>query len=148
MTHYVVVGYDGTKRGRAAVSKAIDLAARERCDIVVVCTHERPADFSNAPFLLGRLDESAWVREWEQQTQEDLRHEIMRIRLAGVDAVAECSLDDPADLLHDLAEELDADYIVVPDDSEGVLADLIVGSMAQRLKRTSRVPVVVVRDDE
>ncbi|MBM3146768.1 MAG: universal stress protein, partial [Actinobacteria bacterium] len=101
-----------------------------------------------APFLLGRLDESAWVREWEQQTQEDLRHEIMRIRLAGVDAVAECSLDDPTDLLRELAEELDADYIVIPDDSEGLVADLLVGSMARRLKRMSRVPVVVVRDDK
>ena len=145
---HVVVGYDGTPRARAASAKAIALARQQgECEVVVVCTHERPPDFSNAPFLLGRLNERRWLEEWEQQAAEDLKHEVLRIRLAGVDATAECSLEDPVRLLEDVAAQIDGQYIVVPDDSEGFWHDLVVGSTAKRLRRTSRVPVVTVRDD-
>ena len=37
--------------------------------------------------------------------------------------------------------------IVLPDDSGGALHEALVGSIAGRLRRTSKVPVVVVRDD-
>lgn len=148
VSRHVVVGFDGTKRGRAAVSRAIAIAKRKGdCDIVVVCTHDRPADFSGAPFLLGRLDDAAWRREWEQETSEELEHEVLRIRLAGVEARSACSLEDPAKMLRDIAKELDAEYIVLPDDSGGLIHDLLVGSIVRRLRRSSRVPVVVVNDD-
>lgn len=144
----MVVGFDGTLRGRAAVARAIALAKRKSdCDLVVVCMHDRPPDFSHAPFLLGHLDEQAWLREWEHETAEDLEHALLRIRLAGVEASAACTLDDPVRLLEDIAREMDAECIVVPDDSEGLLHDLVIGSNARRLRRTSRVPVVIVRED-
>lgn len=148
MPRHVVVGFDGTKQGRAAVSRAIAIAKREGdCRIVVVCTHDRPADFSGAPFLLGRLDESAWRREWQRRTDEDLEHEVLRIRLAGVEATSACRPDDPAELLREVAEEVDAEYIVLPEDSRGLLHDMLVGSIARRLRRSSHIPVVTVQDE-
>jgi nucleotide-binding universal stress UspA family protein len=148
--HHVVVGYDGTPRARAATARAIRLAQQEAdSEIVVVCTHERPPDFSRAPFLLGHVDERQWFEEWRQQTDADLRHELTRIRLAGVDAsAAACTLEDPVQLLEDVAADVGGELIVVPDDSGGVLHDLVLGSTVRRLKRTSKVPVVVVRDEE
>jgi hypothetical protein len=144
----VVLGYDGTQDGKAASAAAIALAHREPdCEVFVVCLHERPPDFSNAPFLLGRVGEKEWLEEWRRQTDEDMRHEVTRIRLAGLDATSTCSLDDPVRLLEDAATGQDGRYIVVPDDSHGLLHDLLVGSTARRLKKTSRVPVVAVRAD-
>jgi len=149
MRRRVVVGFDGTLRARAAVARAITLAKRKRdSEIVVVCTHDRPPDFSHAPFLIGHIDESQWFREWSEQATEDLEHEVARIRLAGVEASSTCGYDDPVDLLEKIAEEVGADYIVVPDDREGLLHDLIIGSIARRLMQTSSVPVLPVRGDE
>ena len=45
-------------------------------------------------------------------------------------------------LLKRVAAEVDAEYIVVPDDSAGTLHDLVVGSTAKRLRRASKVPIV------
>jgi nucleotide-binding universal stress UspA family protein len=142
---HVVLGFDGSPKARAASDAAIAWAKRhEDTDILVVCAHDRPPDFSASPFLLGQVDESRWHKEWEQQTEDDLRHEATRIRLAGVDAAVTCSLQDTVGLLEHVADEVGAECIVVPDDGGGLLHDLIIGSTARRLKRTSKVPVVVV----
>ena len=147
-SRHLVLGYDGSSKARSASDRAIALAQRhENTDIVVVCAHERPPDFSGSPFLLGSIDETHWRTEWEQETGEDLKHEALRIRLAGVEATVTCSLGDPVQLLEDVAAQVDAECIVVPDDDGGLLHELIVGSLARRLKRTSKVPVVAVRDE-
>jgi nucleotide-binding universal stress UspA family protein len=146
-SHHVVLGYDGSPEARTASDRAIALAqGNEDTDIVVVCAHERPPDFSGSPFLLGSIDETRWRREWEQETAEDLKHEATRIRLAGVEATVTCSPEDPVRLLEDVAARVGAECIVVPDDDEGLLHDLIIGSSVRRLKRTSKVPVVAVRN--
>jgi len=146
-SHHVVLGYDGSPTARAASDRAISLArAHEDTDIVLVCAHERPPDFSGSPFLLGSIDETRWWREWDRETTEDLKHEATRIRLAGVEATATCSPEDPVRLLEDVATRVGAEYIVVPDDDEGLLHDLVIGSSVRRLKRTSTVPVLAVRN--
>lgn len=148
-SRHVVLGFDGSPEARIASDAAIAWAKRhEDTDIVVVCAHDRPPDFSAAPFLLGQIDETGWQKEWEQQTADDLRHEATRIRLAGVDAAVACSREDTVQLLEHVADEVGAECIVVPDDDGGLLHDLIVGSTARRLRRTSRVPVVVVREGD
>jgi len=50
--------------------------------------------------------------------------------------------------MRQVAAEVDAECVIVPDDSGGALHDLVVGSNAKRLKRASRVPVVVVGDEK
>ena len=148
-SRHVVLGFDGSPQARIASDAAIAWAKRhEDTDIVVVCAHDRPPDFSGSPFLLGQIDETGWQKEWEQQTADDLGHEATRIRLAGVDAAVACSLEDTVHLLEDVADEVGAECIVVPDDDGGLLHDLIVGSTARRLKRTSKVPVVVVPEGD
>jgi nucleotide-binding universal stress UspA family protein len=146
-SRHVVLGYDGSSTARTATDRAIRLArGNGDTDIVLVCAHERPPDFSGSPFLLGSIDETRWWRDWQRETAEDLDHEAMRIRLAGVDATVTCSPEDPVRLLEDVAARVGAECIVVPDDDEGLLHDLIVGSSVRRLKRTSPVPVVAVRN--
>ena len=147
-TRHVVLGYDGSSNARTASDKAIALAKRHSdTDIVVVCAHDRPPDFSGSPFLLGQIDETRWQKDWEQETAEDLKHEAMRIRLAGVEATVTCSPEDPVRLLEDVAAKVGAECIVVPDDDVGLLHALIFGSSVRRLKRTSKVPVVAVRNE-
>ena len=144
----MVLGYDGSPAAKAAADEEIALAKeRGECDIVVVSTHERLPQFDRMPFLLGRIDESQWRREWRDSTEQDLHHEVTRIRLAGVEARPVCSPDDPIDLLQRVAVEIDAECIVVADDRGGALRDALVGSIAKRLRRVSKIPVVVVGDE-
>ena len=75
-----------------------------------------------------------------------MKHEAMRIRLAGVEATVTCNPEDPVRLLEDVAAQVGAECIVVPDDDDGLLRDLIIGSSVRRLRRTSAVPVVAVRN--
>jgi nucleotide-binding universal stress UspA family protein len=91
------------------------------------------------------FQQSQWLREWRDKTTEDLHHEVMRIQLAGVEARAVFSPEDPVRLLKRVAAEAGVECIVVPDDSGGALHEAFVGSIAGRLKRRCPVPLVVVR---
>lgn len=141
----IVVAFDGTAPARAAVNRAIQLArARRSRAIVLVCTHDRPPDFSRHPFTGRPLAPATWQTRWADQTAAQMQHEVLRIRLAGFDARAVCAYDDPADLVLRIARETRAAMIVAPDDRTSTLRDLFFGSLTRRLARERQIPVIFV----
>jgi nucleotide-binding universal stress UspA family protein len=151
MTRSIVVGYDGTAAGTAAIDKAISMARDGHgWRIVLVCTHERPADFRGHPFrmihppFLHDVPPQAWIDEWSARVAKDMEHAVLRVRLAGIDASVTCTLDDPADLIDRVARDVQARFIVVADDQAGALHDLVLGSLTRQLLHRCTTPVVVV----
>jgi nucleotide-binding universal stress UspA family protein len=154
MIRNIVVGYDGTAGGRAAVDKALAIARDgSGWKIVLVCTHERPADFRGHPFRMIRppflhdVRPEAWIEEWSTRVGKDMEHALLRVRLAGVEASATCALDDPADLIERVARDVNARFIVVADDQGGALHDLVLGSLTKQLLHRCEAPLVVVHPE-
>jgi nucleotide-binding universal stress UspA family protein len=144
----IVVGFDGTPAARDAVGRAIRLgAARGRSEIILVCTHDRPPDFSRHPFTGRLLQPRSWPQEWAGRVAHEMEHEAIRVRLAGLKASVVCSYDDPDQLLIQVARRAGADTIVVSDDRRGFWYDHILGSVTRRLLHDSDVPVVIVPRD-
>jgi nucleotide-binding universal stress UspA family protein len=151
MGRRIVVGYDGTTGGRAAVDKAIAIARDgSGWKIVLVCTHERPADFRGhqlrffRPRFIHEVSPQTWIDEWSARVARDMDHIVRRVRLAGIDATATCALDDPADLIERVAREVRASFVVVAYDQGSALHDLVLGSLTRRLLHRCEMPVVVV----
>jgi nucleotide-binding universal stress UspA family protein len=151
MTRSIVVGYDGSAGGRAAVDKAIAIAREgSGWEIVLVCTHERPADFRGhqslyfRPRFIQDVPPQAWIDEWSTRVSKDMDHIVQRVRLAGIDASATCTLDDPAELIEQVARDVKARFIVVADDQGSALHDLLLGSLTKQLLHRCEAPVVVV----
>lgn len=154
----IVVGFDGTREGKAAVDRALAMAGTDGpWEVVLVCTHDRPADFSKHTFLGMPVRDrvwpgmpvpaGAWLIEWDRRVRAELDHEVKRIRLAGVDADAVCARDDPAELLLHVAREVGAERILLCEERHGWLYELVLGSTARRLVRHSDIPVTVVSED-
>ncbi|MFD0786197.1 universal stress protein [Micromonospora azadirachtae] len=134
----VLVGVDGTRTSERAGSYAAGLARRQGASLVVV--------FVNAPngfvAMMPGVDAAAM-----QRTQDDLRAELRReiqrtAQELGLPITFDCRRGDPYTELRDAADEYQADMVVVGASEQA--GHRLVGSVATRLVRTGRWPVVVV----
>lgn len=152
MPHKIVVGFDGSKAARAAVEKALSMTRDgDEWEIVLVCTHERASELTEpllySPGVLSgeaKANRELWLKKWSAGVAEDMEHEVLRVRLSGVDASFVCSAEAPGDLILRVARQIAAESIVVVDDRSLSLLDYIFGSLVRRLLHDSEIPVVVV----
>jgi nucleotide-binding universal stress UspA family protein len=150
MTRRVIVGFDGSRAGSAAVDKAIAMTREEGdWEVVLVCAHDRPPDF-RGPFESARrrAQNEHWLAEWRSTVEADMKQAMLRVELSGADPVPICTREYPPDLVLRVAHELDAETIIVADDRSGPFLDLIFGSLAGQLLRDADIPVIVVPSEE
>jgi nucleotide-binding universal stress UspA family protein len=130
----IVVGYVPKPEGRAALGRAIEEAGRREARLVVVNSHRGGRDFDRA----DAIDTEEQLREVRDQlTQAGVEHEIRQL-VRGMD---------PADDLVNVAEEVDADLIVIGLRRRSPVGKLILGSNAQRVLLDSSCPVLAVKSE-
>jgi nucleotide-binding universal stress UspA family protein len=138
MTRTIVVGYDGSDHGDDALALGRLLAGIADAELVVACAY--PDD---------PLGESAAALEVAQGMREDAERKLERARawLAGgavsLRAVAGAS---PAHVLHELAEQLHAEAIVVGATHHGRALRLLTGSTPEAVLNHAPCPVAVAPD--
>lgn len=145
MTRTIVVGYDGTDHGDDALALGRQLARMLTGRLVVACAY--PDD---------PLGESAAAHEVTEGLRGDAEAKLERARgwldgggagdpAGGVElrAVAGAS---PSHVLHDLAEELGADAIVVGATHHGRALRLLAGSTPDAVLNHAPCPVAVAPD--
>lgn len=136
----IVVGYDGSACGRAALEEACKLAKEMGEEIVVV--------FGYAPGGYGG-GEIPTHREAVEEIGEKVAAEAQqRARAAGVASEVKLLPLKPDHALLQAAEEADARMIVVGSYGEAPLKGAILGSTPYKLLHTSKRPVLVVPIDE
>jgi nucleotide-binding universal stress UspA family protein len=132
----LVLGYDDSAAADAALTVALDLAARLDEDLVLVYAVAPP----------GRRGEE--YRELERAVEELGRSVVavaeQRAADAGVRAEVVLAHERPADALVDLAHERDARLIVVGTHGEPAVKAALIGSTTYRLLHRTDVPVLVV----
>jgi nucleotide-binding universal stress UspA family protein len=133
----IVVGIDGSTQAHRAEQWSADLA--RALDAEVVAVH-----------ALGLLHRTATGELVASDTHRDeIRAEFEQswcapLRDAGVRYRAELREGNPVTALLDVADELDADLVVVGSRGAGGFPGLLLGSTSAQVAQHARTPVVIV----
>jgi nucleotide-binding universal stress UspA family protein len=135
MSDEIVIGYDGTVCGAAALDLACDLATALERKLVIAYGYQ--------PYQ--GAGEIGTQRELMRDEGERLLAEATEIASGrGVEAESALVPERPAAALASLAEERRASMIVVGTYGESPLKGAILGSTPHKLVQLATVPVVVV----
>jgi nucleotide-binding universal stress UspA family protein len=141
----IVIGTDGSETAKEAVRQAIDLARQVGASLYVVSAYE--------PVPQSRL------REERQQVPDDLAHTVSpredvdatltetekEIKASGVDVSTFARQGDPADAILDVAEEENADLIVVGNKGMTGAKRFLLGSVPNKVSHHAPCSVMIVR---
>ncbi|MFU8871155.1 universal stress protein [Micromonospora sp. SL4-19] len=134
----VLVGVDGTRTSLRAAAYAAGLARRQRAGLVVVFVSS-PAPY--AAMMSGMV--AGAVQQTHDELAAELRDECRRgAEELGLPVTFLCRRGDAYHELCTAADEFRADMVVVGASEQA--GHRLVGSVATRLVRTGRWPVVVV----
>jgi nucleotide-binding universal stress UspA family protein len=131
----IVVGYVPKPEGHAALSRAAEEAQLRGARLVVVNSHRGGREFD---------------RDDAVETEEDLEAIRTQLRDAGVEHEIRQLVRgmDPADDLVNVANDVDADFIVIGLRRRSPVGKLILGSNAQRVLLDAPCPVLAVKATE
>jgi nucleotide-binding universal stress UspA family protein len=137
MFSHIVLALDGSAASEAALAAAGELARRDGARVTVVHVAEFvPATNPGYPVEAG-----------EQLVRERIAAHVGQLRSAGIETrrVGDHSVvGGPAHVIARIARESGADLIVTGTRGHGALADILLGSVAQKLLHLAPCPVLVV----
>jgi nucleotide-binding universal stress UspA family protein len=131
----IVVGYVPKPEGHAALRRATEEARLRGSRLLVVNSHRGGREFDRDDAVQSEADLEAIRRELDEAGVE---HEVRQL-VRGMD---------PADDLVNVAEEVDAEFIVIGLRRRSPVGKLILGSNAQRVLLDAPCPVLAVKADE
>lgn len=131
----IIVGYVPTKEGRAALRRAAQEAQLRRTKLIVVNSHRGGRDFDAGEAQRFEEELSKVQRSLDA---DGVEHEV-RALVRG---------NEPSEDLIAVAEESDADFIVIGLRRRTPVGKLILGSNAQRILLDASCPVLAVKADE
>ncbi len=140
----ILLATDGSPHAELAAMKAVDLAQSTKARLHVVAVGRTfPTAVYDVYTETGRAD-------LRREAQEILDEQVRKIEEAGgTVAIAHLKMDERRDeaIVH-LAEEIDADLIVIGSRGFGGLKRALLGNVADSVVRHAHCPVLVVRPTE
>jgi nucleotide-binding universal stress UspA family protein len=141
----IVVGTDGSETAGKAVSRAVELAGALSARLLVVSAFEPVSD--------SRLREEAQQApadlQWMVNPREDVNATLEEAREvaeeAGVNAETFARQGDPADAILDVAEEKNADLIVVGNKGMSGAKRFLLGSVPNKVSHHAPCSVMIIR---
>ena len=145
MFRSIVVGTDGSDTAGKAVQEAIDLAKSVSASVYVVSAYE--------PVPQGRLREEArqapedlqWMINPREDVDNTLQEAAEQAKEAGVDVHIHARQGDPADAILDVAEETNADLIIVGNKGMTGAKRFLLGSVPNRVSHHAPCSVLIIR---
>ena len=145
MFQTIVVGTDGSETARKAVREAVGLAKSVGASVGIVSAYE--------PVSGQRLREESRQApadlQWSINAREDvdatLREAAEEVEDAGVEVDTFAREGDPADAILDVAEERDADLIVVGNKGMTGAKRFLLGSVPNRVSHHAPCSVLIIR---
>lgn len=146
MTGTIVCGVDGSAEARAALDVAARLASRLGLRLVLahVAEFAHVPDAATAPLdgLVPRAAVAAFDDAQEEAAERLLAQTAVEAGLA--DAERRVAAGHPAERLAELADEEDAELIVVGSRGRGAFKAAFLGSVSSSLVGVARCPVLIV----
>jgi len=141
----IVVGTDGSSTASEAVRQATDLAKNLKASIHLVSAYE--------PVPEGRLrderqqvpDDMQWMINPREDVDSTLKEAAERIKGEGVDVETFAREGDPADAILDVAEEKNADLIVVGNKGMTGAKRFLLGSVPNKVSHHAPCSVMIIR---
>ncbi len=141
----IVVGTDGSDTATQAVRQAVDLAHAVGATLALVSAYE--------PVPAQRLSKERQVApedlQWAISPREDvdatLEAAAVIARQAGVSASTYSRQGDPADAVLDVAEEQDADLIIVGNKGMTGAKRFLLGSVPNKISHHAPCSVLIIR---
>jgi nucleotide-binding universal stress UspA family protein len=138
----IVIATDGSKPSRKAIEKGVDLAKITGAKLYAV-------------YVIVPMVHSARDFGWEKAAMEHFRDEGMRAtafveevaKAAGLEIESVLLEGHPADEIVKFAVQNDIDMIVMGTLGKTGVDRFLLGSVAENVIRHSRIPVLVVRDE-
>ena len=145
MFRSIVVGTDGSETSGKAVAAAVQLAKLCGAPLHLVCAYE--------PVPKGRLREEArqapedmqWMINPREDVDATLSDAADEVREAGVEVETFAREGDPADAILDVAEERDADLIIVGNKGMTGAKRFLLGSVPNKVSHHAPCSVLTIR---
>ena len=140
----ILLATDGSSHAELAAMKAVDLAKSTGARLQVVAVGR------TFPAAVYDVYTEAWREDLRREAQEVLDAQVKKIEEAGgTVAIAHLKMNERRDeaIVH-LAEEIDADLIVIGSRGFGGLKRALLGNVADSVVRHAHCPVLVVRPSE
>ena len=145
MFRSIVVGTDGSDTARKAVDEAIDLAKAVGAALCLVSAYE--------PVPKARLREEARQTPSDLQWMVNPREEVDATLAEAAERLADTGLavrtyaweGDPADAILDVAEERDADLIIVGNKGMTGARRFLLGSVPNKVSHHAPCSVLIIR---
>ena len=141
----IVVGTDGSDTAKEAVRQATEMASGLGADVHLVSAFE---PVSNQRLREERGDAPSDV-QWSINPREDveatLREAAEAIEGAGVSVATYAREGDPADAILDVAEEQDADLVMIGTRGMTGARRFLLGSVPNKISHHSPCSVLIIR---
>jgi nucleotide-binding universal stress UspA family protein len=140
----ILLATDGSSHAELAAMKAVELAKSTGARLHVVAVGR------TFPAAVYDVYTEAWRDDLRREAQEVLDAQVKKVEEAGgTVAIAHLKMNERRDeaIVH-LAEEIDADLIVIGSRGFGGLKRALLGNVADSVVRHAHCPVLVVRPSE
>ena len=143
----IVVGTDGSSLAEPTVARAAWLAAHDDAELVVVCAYAELSRRQEARNVATVGGDTRIGQVLGRSAADDAMATAVDVaRDCGVQASATLLVDgEPAAALLTVAEERDADLLVVGARQDVALADRLLGTVATEVVRRAKCEVLIVR---
>jgi nucleotide-binding universal stress UspA family protein len=143
----ILLATDGSEEAELAALRAVDLADATDSELHVVHVGGVPIFLKSYPGTLGY--ERSLYEEIEEMSTELLRKQTWRVKVAGGTVAGAHLRMGQVDLeIVALAEELQADLIVMGSRGLGGVRRALMGSVSDSVVRHAHCPVLVVRPEK
>ena len=136
MANVLVLGYDASESANAALAATIRVAPVVGAKVIVVF------GFYISP--LGGQQEGSIREALEDVGRHAANRAVADLKAAGIEVETRLVSGKPADVLIDVAKEVEAAAIIVGTVGENPIAGAFLGSVVLRLIQRSSIPVLVV----
>ncbi len=141
----MVVGTDGSGTASEAVRQATQLAGQLKAKVHLVSAYE--------PVPEGRLrdekdqvpDDLQWMVNPREDVNETLTQAAEGLKAQGIEVEIHAREGDPADAILDVAEEMNADLIVVGNKGMTGAKRFLLGSVPNKVSHHAPCSVMIIR---
>lgn len=141
----IVVGTDGSDTATQAVRHAVDLASAVGAKLELVSAYEPVPEQRLAEERRHAPEDLQWAIGPREDVDATLEAAATIARAAGVKVELSSRQGDPADAILDVAEERDADLIVVGNKGMTGAKRFLLGSVPNKVSHHAPCSVLIVR---
>ena len=143
MFRSIVVGTDGSETADEAVRQAAELARVLDAHVHLVCVYETVARPGESAGAMRAPD--SWAVGTRDAVDATLARSGAVFAQAGVEVDLYAQLGDPADAILDVAEERNADLIIVGNRGRTGAKRFLLGSVPNRISHYAPCAVLIIR---